>query len=121
MVREVGKVVHIPFSVGGGISNLDDMYRALDAGADALKLFPAEGLPPAVVKARRAVLPQNVWLLPVGGITPARMAAYIEAGANGFGLGSALYRPGLVAAAVGERAAAFAAAWAALTASPGGS
>lgn len=104
-----------------GVATVGEAFAALDAGADALKLFPAEGLPPAVVKAWRAVLPKDLWLLPVGGITPARMAAYIDAGANGFGLGSALYRPGLGAAAVGERAAAFAAAWAALSASPGGS
>ena len=103
------------------LATVGEAFAALDAGADALKLFPAEGLPPAVVKAWRAVLPKDLWLLPVGGITPARMAAYIDAGANGFGLGSALYRPGLTAVAVGERATTFAAAWAALSASPGGS
>ena len=82
----------------------------------ALKLFPAEGLPPAVVKAWRAVLPPQTRLLPVGGIAPDSMAAYVRAGAGGFGLGSALYRPGASPAEVGARAAAFAAAWATLTA-----
>jgi 2-dehydro-3-deoxyphosphogalactonate aldolase len=85
---------------------------ALAAGADALKLFPAEALPPTVVKAWRAVLPAALWLLPVGGITPESMAAYLAAGANGFGLGSALYQRGMSAAAVGTHAERFAAAFA---------
>jgi 2-dehydro-3-deoxyphosphogalactonate aldolase len=89
-----------------------EAFGALAAGADALKLFPAEALPPAVVKAWRAVLPAALWLLPVGGITPESMAAYLAAGANGFGLGSALYQRGMGAAAVGARAERFAAAFA---------
>jgi 2-dehydro-3-deoxyphosphogalactonate aldolase len=54
-----------------------------------LKLFPAEAHPPAVLRALRAVIAKEVWILPVGGITPETMAAYWEAGASGFGLGSA--------------------------------
>ena len=69
-------------------------------------------IPPAAVKAMRAVLPPEVLLLPVGGITPATMAAYRAAGANGFGIGSALYSPGKDAAAVATAARAFADAWA---------
>lgn len=69
-------------------------FAALEAGADALKLFPAEGASPAVVKAQRAVLPKHVPLLVVGGIAPDNMGPWREAGANGFGLGSGLYRPG---------------------------
>jgi 2-dehydro-3-deoxyphosphogalactonate aldolase len=95
-----------------GVATPSEAFAALAAGADALKLFPAEALPPAVVKAWRAVLPNDVWLLPVGGITPERMAPYLAAGANGFGLGSALYQPGLAPAEVAIRAGAFAAAWA---------
>ena len=95
-----------------GVATPSEAFAALAAGADALKMFPAEALPPAVVKAWRAVLPKEVWLLPVGGITPERMAPYLAAGANGFGLGSALYQPGLPPAKVAARAAAFAAAWA---------
>jgi 2-dehydro-3-deoxyphosphogalactonate aldolase len=95
-----------------GVATPSEAFAALAAGADALKMFPAEALPPAVVKAWRAVLPKEVWLLPVGGITPERMAPYLAAGANGFGLGSALYQPGLPTAEVAARAEAFAAAWA---------
>ena len=91
-----------------GVATPTEALAALAAGADALKLFPAEALPPPVVKAWRAVLPKETWLLPVGGITPERMPAYLSAGANGFGLGSALYQPGLAAAEVAVRAKAFA-------------
>jgi 2-dehydro-3-deoxyphosphogalactonate aldolase len=66
---------------------------------------------PAAVKALRAVLPADVMLLPVGGITPVGMAAYRGAGANGFGIGSALYKPGMDAQAVAASAQAFADAW----------
>jgi 2-dehydro-3-deoxyphosphogalactonate aldolase len=94
-----------------GVATPTEAFAALAAGADALKLFPAEALPPAVVRAWRAVLPATVWLLPVGGIAVATMAPYLAAGANGFGLGSALYRAGMSVAEVGERARAFRAAW----------
>jgi 2-dehydro-3-deoxyphosphogalactonate aldolase len=95
-----------------GVATPTEAFGALAAGADALKLFPAEALPPAVVKAWRAVLPATTWLLPVGGITPERMAPYLAAAANGFGLGSALYQPGLAPAEVAARAKAFTAAYA---------
>jgi 2-dehydro-3-deoxyphosphogalactonate aldolase len=98
-----------------GVATPTEAFGALAAGADALKLFPAEALPPPVVKAWRAVLPKDVWLLPVGGITPERMAPYVAAGASGFGLGSALYLPGLAATAVAAAAKAFARAWAELS------
>lgn len=93
-----------------GVATPTEAFAALQAGADALKLFPAEALPPPVVKAWRAVVPDEVWLLPVGGITPETMAPYLAAGANGFGLGSALYRRGMVPATVAGNARAFAAA-----------
>ena len=86
-------------------------FVALAAGADGLKLFPGEALPPAVIKAWRAVFPSTVPLLPVGGITPERIAEYVAAGAAGFGIGSALYKPGVSVAEVEKRAASFAAAW----------
>jgi 2-dehydro-3-deoxyphosphogalactonate aldolase len=94
-----------------GIATPTEAFAAIDAGTDGLKLFPAEMIPPAVVKAMRAVLPRSMPLFPVGGIEPQSMAAYRSAGADGFGLGSALYKPGLDAAAVGERARAFVSAW----------
>lgn len=91
-----------------------ECFAALDAGAAGLKLFPAEIISPAAVRAIRAVLPREVLLFPVGGITPDKLAAYREAGADGFGLGSALYRPGASVLEVAERARAFAAAWRAM-------
>jgi len=94
-----------------GVATPSEGFAALDAGADSLKLFPAEQLGPAVVKAWRAVFPKALALLPVGGITPDNMGPYVAAGANGFGLGSALYKPGLSAAQVGANAQAFAAGW----------
>lgn len=94
-----------------GVLTPTEAFAALDAGAHALKLFPAELMPPAGIQALRAVLPPATPLLPVGGITPERMAAYRRAGAAGFGLGSALYAPGRSAAEVADRAAAFVAAW----------
>ncbi len=90
-----------------GVATPTEAFAALKAGADVLKLFPAEQLGPAIIKAWRAVIPRTVHLLPVGGITPTRMAEFIQAGATGFGLGSALYQPGDAAAIVGERAQAF--------------
>jgi 2-dehydro-3-deoxyphosphogalactonate aldolase len=72
-----------------------------------LKFFPAEQLGPSVVKAWRAVLPPDVPLVPVGGISPETMAAFIAAGASGFGLGSAVYKPGMPPAAVRRAAGAF--------------
>lgn len=77
-----------------GVATPTEAFAALDAGAHGLKLFPAEMVSPATVKALRAVLPKNAALMPVGGITPDNMAAYRTAGASGFGLGSALYAPG---------------------------
>ncbi|WP_145153848.1 2-dehydro-3-deoxy-6-phosphogalactonate aldolase [Pseudomonas oryzihabitans] len=94
-----------------GVATPSEGFAALDAGADSLKLFPAEQLGPAVVKAWRAVFPKELALLPVGGITPDNMGPYVAAGANGFGLGSALYKPGLSAAKVSANAQAFAAGW----------
>jgi 2-dehydro-3-deoxyphosphogalactonate aldolase len=90
-----------------GIATPTEAFAALDAGATALKLFPAEAASPAVLKAMRAVLPPTMRVLPVGGITPDTMQPWRDAGAPGFGLGSALYKPGFTAAEVGARAAAF--------------
>ena len=88
-----------------------EAFAALDAGADALKLFPAELISPQIVKAMRAVLPNAVRLFAVGGVTPDTMAAYVHAGATGFGLGSALYSPAASAERVGAQARRFAEAW----------
>jgi 2-dehydro-3-deoxyphosphogalactonate aldolase len=88
-----------------------EAFAALAAGADALKLFPAEAASPAVLKAMRAVLPAGTRVFPVGGIDPSTMPAYIAAGAAGFGIGSSLYAPGRSVADVAARAAALVAGW----------
>ena len=94
-----------------GVATPTEAFAALHAGADALKLFPAELVTPSVMKAMRAVLPPALPLLPVGGITPEVLAPWRAAGASGFGLGSALYAPGRGADDVGRRAAQFVQAW----------
>ncbi len=94
-----------------GVLSPSEAFAALRAGTHGLKLFPAEMTPPAVVKALRAVIPPQVPLLPVGGVTPANLAAYRAAGASGAGLGSALYRPGYSADTVRAQARAFVQAW----------
>jgi len=93
-----------------GIFTMSEAFAALDTGATALKLFPAEAASPNVLKAMRAVLPKDARVLPVGGIAPDTMAPWRAAGAPGFGLGSALYKPGMTAAEVGANARAFVAA-----------
>jgi 2-dehydro-3-deoxyphosphogalactonate aldolase len=90
-----------------GIATPSEALAALDAGATALKLFPAEAASPTILKAMRAILPSDLRVLPVGGIVPEGMAPWRQAGAAGFGLGSALYKPGMTAGEVGTRARAF--------------
>ena len=94
-----------------GIATPTEGFAALREGADALKLFPAELIGPAVLRAMRAVFPRETLFLPVGGITPENVAAFVAAGASGFGLGSGLYAPGRDAAEVGVRARAYLDAW----------
>ncbi|MFC7736904.1 2-dehydro-3-deoxy-6-phosphogalactonate aldolase [Roseomonas sp. GCM10028921] len=107
----IGAAKSLGLSCLPGIATPTEAFAALSAGADALKLFPAEMLTPPVMKAMLSVLPKGTRLLPVGGITPERMASFREAGAAGFGLGSALYRPGDGVQEVGRQARAFVAAW----------
>jgi 2-dehydro-3-deoxyphosphogalactonate aldolase len=93
-----------------GIATPTEAFAALAAGSNGLKLFPAEASSPAVLKALRAVLPSQTRVLPVGGISPGRMAQWRLAGAAGFGLGSALYTPGSTPEQVNSRALDFCAA-----------
>ncbi len=97
-----------------GVATPTEAFGALGAGADGLKAFPAEMIAPPILKAWRAVIPRDVPILPAGGVTPEAMATYVAAGASGFGLGSALYRPGDSAERVAAQAAAFASAWRAI-------
>lgn len=99
-----------------GTATPSEAFAALRAGADAIKVFPAEQITPKVLHAWRAVLPHDVDVLPVGGITPASMAEYVQAGATGFGIGSALYKPGRTIAEIATAARAFVVAWKAIAA-----
>ena len=95
-----------------GVMTASEAFAALAAGASGLKIFPAEMITPPVLKALRAVLPAETLVFPVGGISPLNMPAFRTAGANGFGIGSALFKPGMTPAQVAESAAGFEAAWA---------
>ncbi|MDY1549035.1 2-dehydro-3-deoxy-6-phosphogalactonate aldolase [Luteibacter sahnii] len=90
-----------------GFATPSEAFVALAAGAQSLKLFPAANLGPGYVKAIRAVLPPDVPLLAVGGVTPDNLGDYLDAGCIGAGLGSDLYKPGQPVSRTRERAAAF--------------
>jgi len=95
-----------------GFFTASEAFAALDAGADGLKLFPAEAMTSAkVISALGAVIPKSVRICPVGGVTPDNMATYIDAGAQGFGLGSALYKAGQSVSLTQKNAKAFVAGW----------
>jgi len=93
-----------------GFFTPSEAFTAIDAGAHALKLFPAEAATPAYVKAQRAVLPKDIPLLVVGGVKPETLGDWLKAGANGFGLGSGVFKPGKSADQVRESARAYVAA-----------
>ena len=90
-----------------GVATPTEAFMAIEHGATALKFFPAELIAPAAIKAMTAVLPGHKPLVPVGGITPSGMEAYLTAGATGFGLGSALFKPGMSVETVRTNARAF--------------
>lgn len=87
-----------------GFFNPTEAFALLQAGADAIKLFPAEVLGPPMLKAMRAVLPKEAMVIPVGGIGPGQIAPWAGAGADGFGVGTSIFRPGDDAKAVGVKA-----------------
>ena len=97
-----------------GVATPTEAFAALEAGADGLKMFPADQLPPSALKAWRAVLPRETLVFAVGGIRPDNMGPYWSAGADGFGTGSNLYQPGATVEHVRSSAAAYAAAFRAL-------
>jgi 2-dehydro-3-deoxyphosphogalactonate aldolase len=94
-----------------GVFTPTEAFAAIRAGAKHLKLFPAEAASPATVKAWRAVLPKDVKVHAVGGVTPSNMAEWLACGVSGFGIGSSLYKPGLSLSAVSESANTLVAAW----------
>lgn len=99
-----------------GVATPTEAFAALAAGADGLKLFPADQVGPAGLKAWRAVLPPEVAVLPVGGIDANNMTPWVAAGARGFGIGSALYKPGIAIEELARRGQVFAQAWTAASA-----
>jgi 2-dehydro-3-deoxyphosphogalactonate aldolase len=94
-----------------GVATPTEAFAALKAGASGLKLFPGEAIGPEVVRAWRSVLPKATQLYPVGGVTSERIGPYRRAGADGFGIGSALYKPGASLEQVSDAARAFVRAW----------
>ncbi|MFK3737355.1 2-dehydro-3-deoxy-6-phosphogalactonate aldolase [Massilia sp. TN1-12] len=94
-----------------GVATPTEAFAALAAGAHILKLFPAETIGPAGLKAMKSVLPAGTPLWPVGGVTPEQIAAWKAAGATGAGIGSQLFTPGVAPDELARRAQAFAAAW----------
>jgi 2-dehydro-3-deoxyphosphogalactonate aldolase len=96
------KMISVP-----GVSTPSEAFMALASGADALKVFPAELVTPTILKAWRAVLPKDIWLVPVGGIRPDLLGSYWSAGANAFGLGSALFKTDFSITEIRNRSLAF--------------
>ena len=90
-----------------GFATPSEAFAAIDAGADALKAFPTDLVSPAALRALREVLPANIPVIPVGGVTIEKIAEYKKAGAAGFGIGSAIYRPGSDASSVLKKARGF--------------
>ncbi len=84
-----------------------EAFTAIEAGAHTLKFFPAEAATPAVIRAQKAVLPEHIPLVVVGGVKPDSMQPWLDAGADGFGLGSGLYKPGQSAAETAAKARAY--------------
>ena len=99
-----------------GVATPTEAFAALDAGAHALNLFPAEMIGHGGLKAMLSVVPAGTPMWPVGGITPDTMSGWVRAGATGFGIGGALYTPGVTVEQLGERAAAFVTTWRGLAA-----
>lgn len=103
----IGHAVRCNMVALPGVTTPTEAFRALQAGAHGLKLFPAEMIPPPAVKAMRSILPADTPLLPVGGIDPQSMAGYVAAGATGFGIGGQLYKPNISEDALKRSADAF--------------
>src|SRR5258708_16965331 len=115
IVREARRLGLVCLS---GVATPTEAFAALAAGADGLKMFPAEQLSPPALKAWRALLPKDTLVFPVGGIRPDNMAPYWAVGANGFGTGSNLYQPRAPAASARAGAAPFPARLAAFESDP---
>ena len=111
IARVIERALKLGLLAAPGVATPTEAFAALKAGASALKLFPGEAIPPEVVRAWRSVLPKETALYPVGGITPERIGPYRRSGASGFGIGSALYKPGASVDDVARAARTFVKAW----------
>ena len=109
--RVVARAVQRGLLVMPGVATATEAFSALEAGAQALKLFPADVLGPATFKAWRAVLPAGTPLFAVGGVAAGNLADFRRAGASGAGLGSALYQPGMALDELRRRGLSIMAAW----------
>jgi 2-dehydro-3-deoxyphosphogalactonate aldolase len=107
----IGHAAKLKLVVLPGVATMTEAFVALKAGASGLKLFPGDALGPEIVRAWRSVLAKETQLYPVGGVTPERIGPYRRAGANGFGIGSALYKPGASVDEVARAAQVFVKAW----------
>jgi 2-dehydro-3-deoxyphosphogalactonate aldolase len=109
--KVIEETVRLTLKSYPGVFTPSDAFKAIAAGANGLKFFPAEVLGPKGIKAMKAVLPQGIPLYAVGGAGPNNFGDYFAAGCTGFGLGTYLYTPGRPAAEIGERAVAAVAAY----------
>jgi len=100
----IGRSIALGMTPAPGVATATDCFAAIEAGARHLKLFPAQTYGPGHLRQLRAVLPAEIAVLAVGGVGPAHMAAWWEAGVSGFGLGSELFRPGQTPADTAFRA-----------------
>jgi 2-dehydro-3-deoxyphosphogalactonate aldolase len=110
-VAVIRRAVELGMLAAPGVATPTEAFMALDAGAHALKIFPAEMVGAAGLKAIKTVLPPSTPLWPVGGITPGSMAPWLAAGATGFGIGSQLFAPGVAIDTLRQSAREFIAAW----------
>lgn len=106
-VEVISHAVKLGMIAMPGVATPTEAFQALKAGAQGLKLFPAEMIPPGALKSIRSILPAGTPLFPVGGINPQNMAGYVAAGAAGFGIGGQLYQPNVEESAFRRSAQAF--------------
>ncbi len=107
----IGRAAGLSMYCAPGVATPTEAFAALDAGAHALKLFPADMVGHAGLKAFHSVIPAGTPMWPVGGITPDNMGGWRKAGASGFGIGGQLYTPGVPLDVLAVRAAQYVAAW----------
>jgi 2-dehydro-3-deoxyphosphogalactonate aldolase len=107
----IGSAIAAGLMVIPGVATPSEAFAAISSGATILKIFPANYVGLEGLKALRTVLPADIGLMPVGGITPKDIPAFVTSGANGFGLGSALYKPGMKADDVMHKGMEFVASW----------